>query len=178
MSTDPNIMGWDDVVESDGQDFVVLPEGDYLYTVVNLERGQFPGGPKIPPCPKATVTLNIDNDEGLAIARVDLMLYRSVEWKIAAFFRSIGQKKHGESVTMNWNEVIGRRGKARFRPRRYTGRDGMEHQVNDVERFLDYRPEEHMTEVEAAEAELPWGNSGDDSGNESEGNGGNGGIGR
>ena len=151
--TDPNVMGWDDVIENDGQEYVVLPEGDYLFTVVNFERGQFPGGPKIPPCPKATLTLLVEHEEGMATARVDLLLYRTVEWKIAAFFRSIGQKKHGEKVVMDWNKVVGSRGKAHFRPREYQ-KDGVSRKVNDVERFFDYRPEDHMTAVE--DAELPW----------------------
>ena len=51
MALDPNVMGWDDVLENDGQEYVILPEGDYTYTVTNFERGQFPGGKKLPPCP-------------------------------------------------------------------------------------------------------------------------------
>lgn len=73
MPIDNNIMGWDDVIENDGQEFIVLPEGDYTFTVSNFERGRFPGSAKIPPCNKATLTLNIDNDQGVATARVDLM---------------------------------------------------------------------------------------------------------
>ena len=155
MNMDPNIMGWDDVLENDGEEYVILPEGDYCFTVVNFERGQFPGGQKIPPCPKATVTLNIDNDEGLAIARVDMILYKTVEFKIAAFYRSIGAKKRSESVAMNSPGLIGKRGRAHFRPRTYTGRDGQDHRVNDVERFLDYEPAwDHPVSVRPEE--LPW----------------------
>ena len=157
MSFDNNIMGWDDVIENDGQEFVVLPEGDYTFTVSNFERGSFPGGAKIPACPKATVTLSIDNDQGVATARVDLLLYRTLEWKIAAFFRCIGQKKHGEKVAMDWNKVVGARGKAHIKPRSYT-KDGEERQVNDVERFLDYEPSVAFTPVK--DEELPWGNGG------------------
>lgn len=158
MSIDKNIMGWDDVIENDGQEFVVLPEGDYTFTVSNFERGSFPGGAKIPACPKATVTLNIDNDQGVATARVDLLLYRTVEWKIAAFFRSIGQKKHGEKVAMNWNKVVGARGKAHFKPRSYT-KDGEERKVNDVDRFLDYDPSVAFTPV-SNDPDLPWSTGG------------------
>ena len=158
MSIDNNIMGWDDVIENDGQEFVVLPEGDYTFTVSNFERGSFPGGAKIPACPKATVTLNIDNNQGVATARVDLLLYRTVEWKIAAFFRSIGQKKHGEKVAMNWNKVVGARGKAHFKPRSYT-KDGEERKVNDVDRFLDYDPSVAFTPV-SNDPDLPWSTGG------------------
>ena len=154
MANDPNIMSWDDVLENDGQEFIVLPEGDYTYTVTGFERGQFPGGPKVPACPKATVTLTIDNELGAAIAKVDLLLYRTIEWKIAAFFRSIGQKKHGEKTVMDWNKVVGARGKAHFRPREYNTKDGQKREVNDVDRFIDYEGDAAFTKVE--NEELPW----------------------
>ena len=159
MPIDNNIMGWDDVIENDGQEFVVLPEGDYTFTVSNFERGRFPGSAKIPPCNKATLTLNIDNDQGVATARVDLILYRTLEWKIASFFRCIGQKKHGEKVVMDWNKVVGARGRAHIRPRDYTDKNGVERQTNDVERFLDYDPSVEFTPV-ANDPDLPWGNGG------------------
>ena len=154
MSTDPNIMGWDDALEDDGKAFVILPEGDYTFTVTDFERGQYPGGSKIPPCPKATVTLHIDNDLGFATCRKDFFLYRTMEWLLTAFFRSIGMRKHGEKAVVNWNEVIGRRGKAHFRPRNYTGRDGQERQSNDVVRFIDYEPSVDMTPVN--DMDVPW----------------------
>ena len=156
-TNDTNLMGWDDVLENDGQEFIVLPEGDYTYTVTNFERGHFPGGAKIPACNKATLTLAIDNDQGAATAKIDLLLYRTVEWKIAAFFRSIGQKKHGEKTVMNWNKVVGSRGKAHFKPREYQ-KDGQTRQVNDVDHFLDFDPSYAMTPVKTDD--LPWGNGG------------------
>ena len=157
MPIDNNIMGWDDVIENDGQEFVVLPEGDYTFTVSNFERGRFPGSAKIPPCNKSTLTLNIDNEQGVATARVDLILYRTLEWKIASFFRCIGQKKHGEKVVMDWNKVVGSRGRAHFKPRTYTDRDGNERQANDVDRFYDWE-EKYFPVGEAKFKEL----SGDD----------------
>ena len=38
MTNDPNVMSWDDVLENDGQEFIVLPEGDYTYTVTGFEQ--------------------------------------------------------------------------------------------------------------------------------------------
>lgn len=153
MTMDRNLMDWSDTIESDGQDFVVLPEGDYAFTVTRVERGRFPGSSKIPPCNKATVSVRIDNDLGPATARFDLILYRTLEWKIAAFFRSIGQKKHGEKLVMDWRNVVGARGRAHFRPRAYL-KDGEERQVNDVCRFLDAGPDGAWVEVLGEE--LPW----------------------
>lgn len=50
--------------------------------------------------------------------------------KLSSFFRCIGQKKHGERLTMDWSKVIGSRGRAHFKPRTYTDRDGNERQTN------------------------------------------------
>lgn len=86
MPLDNNIMNWDDTIENDGQEFVILPEGDYTFTVTNFERGRFPGSAKIPPCNKAALTISIDNDTGSATARFDLILYRTLEWKMCRAF--------------------------------------------------------------------------------------------
>ena len=137
MAMDNNIMNWDDVIENDGQEYILLPEGDYTFVVTGFERGQFPGGQRLSACPKVTVTLLVETEQGTAVTKVDLMLHRNVEWKLAAFFRSIGMKKHGEPCRMDWYGSVGRKGRAHFRPRTYL-KDGQERQVNDVEHFIDY----------------------------------------
>lgn len=157
MATDNRIMDWDDVLESDGAEFVVLPEGDYTFTITNFERGRFPGSAKIPACNKATISINIDNDIGVATARFDLILYRTLEWKIASFFRCIGQKKHGEKVAMKWNGIIGARGRAHIKPRTYQ-KGNEDRQVNDVERFYDY--DESVGFAPVNDPEVPWGDGG------------------
>ena len=142
MNNDTNmIMDWGDTIESDGQEFVILEEGDYNFTVTNFERGRFPGSAKIPACNKAALTLQVKTADGkLATIKFDLILYRSLEWRISSFFRCIGQKKHDERLVMDWTTVVGARGRARFKPRSYTNRDGEARQVNDVDHFYDYDP--------------------------------------
>ena len=46
MPVDQNLMDWNDSIESDGQEFILLEEGNYNYVVTNFERGRFPGGQK------------------------------------------------------------------------------------------------------------------------------------
>ena len=133
-------MDWGDTLENDGQEFILLEEGDYNFTVTGFERGRFPGSSKIPACNKAALTLSVETPEGNATVKFDLILYRSLEWRISAFFRCIGQKKHGERLVMDWNKVMGSKGRARFKQRTYTNRDGEERQANDVDRFYDYDP--------------------------------------
>jgi hypothetical protein len=138
------LMDWNDAIEEDGQEYVLLPEGDYNFTVTHFERGRFPGGPKVPVCNKATITVQVDTKEGIATVKFDLLLYRSLEWRISAFFRCIGQKKHGEKLTMDWNKVIGSKGRAHFKQRSYTNNQGEEKFTNDIDRFIDYNEEFFM----------------------------------
>ena len=134
------VLDWNDAIEDDGQEFVLLEEGDYNFTVRDFERGRFPGSAKLPACNKATLTLEVDTRDGCAIVKHDLILCRNLEWRISSFFRAIGQKKHGERLVMDWNKVVGAQGRARFKPRTYTNRDGEERQTNDLDRFYDYDP--------------------------------------
>ena len=146
------VMNWDDVLDTDGEvSYIELEEGDYTFTVTNVEKKQFPGGQKIPPCPKAEVQLEVDCDRGKAFAKVDLILYSSLKWKLSAFFRCVGMKRHGEDLRMRWDEVPGKRGRAHFVPRAYTARDGSIRHANEVESFYDY-DETLMTTVPVAGA--------------------------
>lgn len=45
-------MGWDDSIENEGQEFILLDEGDYEFTVEKMERGQFNGSAKLSPSPE------------------------------------------------------------------------------------------------------------------------------
>lgn len=154
-------LDWNDAIESNGQDFVILEEGDYNFEVTAFERGHFPGGPKIPPCNKATLTLQVTTDGGVAVIKTDLLLYKTVEWKLSSFFRSIGQKKHGERLVMDWNHVVGARGRAHFKPKTFVGRDGSDRQANELIRFYDWDEQYFPAQSELAvvtddDDELPF----------------------
>lgn len=135
------LMDWNDTIESDGQEFVLLDEGEYNFKVTGFERGRFTGGQKIPACNKATITVQVKTVEGIAVVKFDLLLYRTLEWRISSFFRCIGQKKSGEKLVMDWNKVVGSKGRAHFKQRTYTNNQGEERTVNDIDRFIDYNPD-------------------------------------
>ena len=147
-------MDWNDSIENDGKEFVLLPEGDYVYKVTGFERARHPGSAKLPPCNKAALTLQVVTDEGIATIFTDLYLYRTMEWKMSSFFRSIGQKKHGEKFTPDWSKVIGKRGRAHFKTEEYV-KDGETRSKNVVDKFLDYEEGLIPPETEAEKAASP-----------------------
>ena len=124
-SIDNSVMDWNDVIEDDGQEYVLLPEGDYNFIVTNFERGRFPGSAKIPATNKATISIQIFSELGVASMKFDLILSKALNWKLSAFFRSIFQKKVVK-ITMDWNNVLGAKGRAHIKQKVYTNQSGEE----------------------------------------------------
>jgi hypothetical protein len=157
MADNNGAMGWDDAIEKDGDEYVILPEGDYIFTVTSFERGRFQGGDKIPACNEAVLTLTIEHD-GEKVNIIDrLKLHKSLEWKLAAFFRAIGQKKHGERLVMDWTKVPGAEGRAHIKPRKYKDSNGEEKEINNIAKYIDYDPDK-MSDPFASviEEDLPF----------------------
>lgn len=154
-------LDWDSEIENDGSgEIVILEEGDYTFTVKEFKKGSHAGSAKVPACGKAELTLEVKTDKGTALAFENLLLCKSLEWKIAAFFRCIGQKKHGEKMRPDWNKVLGATGKAHFKPGTYT-KDGQERQKNTVDKFLDWDgsadAKQFVNIAEGIETQIPAG---------------------
>ena len=160
MNNNNGEMGWNDTLENDGDEFVILPEGDYVFKVVSFERGRFQGGDKIPACNEAVLTLAVEYNGGTVNITDRLKLHKSLEWKLAAFFRSIGQKKHGERLVMDWTKVPGADGRAHIKPRKYKDSNGEEKEANNITKYLDYDADKMPDPFAAAAVDpddLPFG---------------------
>ena len=134
--------GWDDTITKDSSDIILLPEGDYNFTVESFERARHTGSDKLPACNKAILTLRVDAPEGTVKLTHNLFLHSKTEGLLSAFFSSIGQKKKGEPLKMNWAQVPGSTGKCKIGIHTYT-KDGEERKNNDIKRF--YPKEEGPT---------------------------------
>lgn len=127
------LLGWEDEIENDG--FQLLPDGDYDFTVVNFERSRFAGSEKCPECNVANITLRIPyQGQNIDIKHSFFMLKKN-EWQLSQFFCCIGQKKHGEPLRMNWNLVVGAKGRCKIGKKIYNGND-----YNEVKKF--YEPDD------------------------------------
>lgn len=128
------VFDWDSVIEEDGKggEYSVLPEGNYRFTVAKFERGQHPGSEKIPACPKAILTLEVDGPDGPAKCMRNLYVCKHMERMLSDFFRCIGQKKRGEKLRMDWSKVPGSQGLAHFKPTEYRG-----NKFNECVYFID-----------------------------------------
>lgn len=129
---------WDDEIEKEGAEYVTLADGDYDFEVLDFERGRHEGSTKLPPCPKAILHIKVEGKdkntgaEGITVIRHQLFLHSKTEGLLSNFFTSIGLKKKGERLKMNWSLVPGSKGRARIGTRTYEGKE-----YNEVKRFYE-----------------------------------------
>lgn len=140
------LFDWDSEILEDGNSgvpFVCLPEGDYQYTVTKLDKSTYMprSSSKIPAGTKmAIVEMTFKKDGKQSVVFERLYLIGSMEWKISSFFRSVGLKKHGEKLKMDWNAVTGLTGWAHLTVEDWTGTDGQTRQSNRLGYWIS--PEE------------------------------------
>lgn len=132
-------LGWDAEIENDGAEFVVAEDGDYDFTVIGFERARFNGSDKMPPCNQAKLSIRIEipGQIGECVIKHNLFLHSKTEWKLCEFFTSIGQRKKGERVSMNWNAVPNARGRCKVTKRSFRTKDGKELWTNDIVKFYE-----------------------------------------
>ena len=145
-ANDMKVFDWDDEITNDGGESlesVILPEGNYPFEVIKMEKAWYDGSDKVPPCNQAKLFLRVDGGElGTALCVENIYLVEKFEWKAAAFLRSIGLKKHGEPV--RWSLIpnaVGQKGRAKIVVNTYR-KDGADRQNNKVDKFYDKEEQE------------------------------------
>jgi len=139
-------LDWNSEIQKEEQEErVVLPEGDAIFTVVELSQGTSSRTGH----PMARLKLRLKSDDGETVTTENLVLADSCRWKLWAFFKSIGQAKPADdSVQPRWHEVIGATGRCRItiEDGEYKGK---QFRRNQVDRFL---PPEDTSQEEPGSA--------------------------
>lgn len=132
-------LGWDDMIEKDGGGaFVLLPAGDYNFTVTKFERARWAGSEKMPACNQAKLEITVHSPEhGDVIVFHNLFLHSKTEGFLSNFFAGVGLKKKGERLQMNWPAVLGRKGRLKLGVRNYKS-NGEDRSANEVVTFYSY----------------------------------------
>lgn len=129
-------LGWDGEIEHDSE-FILLDEGDYNFRISHYERARHNGTANLPPCNKAIIHVLIEHEKGEKKIEHALFLHSKTEGFLCQFFKSIGQRQHGEKMKMDWNKVSGARGKCHVFVDSFTGKNDDAVKVNKIKYFID-----------------------------------------
>lgn len=135
-------LDWDDVITKESSEFTLLQPGKYPFEVKSYTRMQYNGSQKqggLPPCKACELEIIVrdpsNGDEVLIKHR--LYLHSRTEGLISQFFVSIGLKKHGEPLKMEWNKVPGATGICNVFIESWKTQDGEERKSNKIKSFCD-----------------------------------------
>lgn len=143
--------GWNEEIKNDGNDFTLLNEGEYPFEIQKFERGRSRGSDKMPPCNMAILTIRVDDQTTLTER---LVLHSKMEWKLCQFFTSIGLRKHGEKIRMDWSKVTGAKGRCKVVVEDYIDKNGATKYTNRIDKFLD--PAESGGDTGASNQHKKW----------------------
>lgn len=129
-------IGWDDEIIDPGEpEFILLTPGIYDFTITGFERGHFDGSEKMDACSMAKLTLRCSNGVQETTVFTNLFLSSAVAFKLSKFAKSIGDmpagSTSGQKFHVDWNNIIGKRGKCKIKTRVYNGKD-----YNEVDDFI------------------------------------------
>lgn len=142
--TEMKVFDWDAEISNDGEgsfeESVILPDGNYDFEVIKTEKAFYEPKPgsSLPACNMCKVYLRILSEMGTSLVVENLYLCERTEWKISAFLRSIGLKKHGEATNVgHLLHCDGERGRCQIKVDSFTGKNGQEQKNNKLVRFFD-----------------------------------------
>ena len=135
-STKGYAIGWDDEIIDPGEpEFVLLTPGVYDFTITGFERGHFDGSEKMDACSMAKLTLRCSNGVQETTVFTNLFLSSAVAFRLSKFAKSIGdmpaESTAGQKFHVDWNNIIGKRGKCKIKTRVYNSKD-----YNEVDDFI------------------------------------------
>lgn len=161
--TDSAVFSADQLGDYDRGGFVLLPVGDYDFTIIDLKESRHqarPGG-KVGSCKQVNPVFRVTNPEDGS--PVDLDNYNLFMWNskgcigmIAQYYDSIGIHKKGDPIRFDWikEHHIGKTGRLEIKHETYKGRDGSDKVSAKIARLY---PKEEAQQSQNAYGSS-WGN--------------------
>lgn len=123
-------LDYDGVITKDSE-FVLITPGEYDFMVESFSLGYYNGGDKVPACKRVDVNLIVSAPEGDVKVQKGFFLYSKFEWVLSSFFMSLGMKRKGEPLKMNWNATVGVKGRCKIGRRSSNGNE-----YNEIKEFI------------------------------------------
>lgn len=88
-----------------------IPDGEYYFRVLDVQRKTWDDKWS---CEAARLELLVKWNSGKAKFMQEIPCHTTFEWKLGAFFCSVGLRQHGEKIAMNWPAAIGQYGRCKI----------------------------------------------------------------
>jgi len=137
-------LAFDAVINQDSKPQTLLPVGDYKFTVLDYKQGEYTQKDTGQVKKKVTVIIGIDYQGEQVQIQESLPLLKSMEWKFCTLFTSIGDRKHGQPLQMDWTRIHGKMGMCSIKHEQYTNKYGEKATSAKVDKFLEPKEQSQL----------------------------------
>lgn len=133
-----DVLEWGQSLTADVNEFTVLPAGDYDFTITKVEKKYYEPKPgaKLPPCPEADLTIDIQASEGRASLTHRLFWHKSTQFRIAEAFIACGLAKKDEDFISDPDLLMGKSGRCTLSKQPYQKNDGTSGIRNEISKMM------------------------------------------
>lgn len=126
---------WNDTIQKDST-FELIPAGVYDFEVKSFERGRHNGSDKVPACPKAIMTIRVDDGKNATTLKYSMLLHSKTEGFLCEYFAAVGMRKKGQPLRMDFEGSVGRRGRCKVGVRPWVGNNNQAMESNEIKSFI------------------------------------------
>ncbi len=150
------ILGPDD----EGAKIHVLAPGIYNYVITNYKQEEYTNSHQ-QVRKRMCIDVEVTDNDGTKVTIVEkITLIKKMGWKFCQFFLSIGARSQGDSVAMDWNNVIGRGGTLKIKAHSYqSNKTGNMVNTHRVDEFLPANTGQAQQPVAPVQQQQPVQNS-------------------
>lgn len=142
MTNKNDSFDWDDPIDPNESETVLLPDGPAKFVVIELKRARRDCG-KFGTQNVADLKLMVRSENGDESEIEDgLILCKAMKWKMVQFFTAIGQRNHGDKgeFAPNWAKVEGSTGDCIVGHRTFKRRDNTDGSANTISEYGPGKP--------------------------------------
>ncbi len=110
----------------------LIPDGEYLFRIINMKREQVEKTDTMPPHINIKFQIKIEDADGVVGTAWDnIRMYMKWAWKFAELAKSIGDTPpDSKTCRINWGSFVGAEGRVKVGKKVWTKRDGTKEDQN------------------------------------------------
>lgn len=131
------VYSFDQPILAEEHEYTLLEDGTYPFVITDVAKKFYEPkeGSKLPSCPQAQITLEVDGgDQGKTKLIHNLFYTKSTIWKVTELFMAVGLAKKGENYNPDPDQLMGKSAMCELTQQNYVKNDGNNGTRNEIKK--------------------------------------------
>lgn len=131
------VYSFDQPILAEEREYTLLEAGSYPFVITDIAKKFYEPkeGSKLPSCPQAQITLEVDGgDQGKTKLIHNLFYTKSTIWKVTELFMAVGLAKKGENYNPDPEQLLGKSAMCELSQQGFVKNDGNNGVRNEIKK--------------------------------------------